>query len=73
MSISIELKRKAIEKNRAGFEGATDQQINIIWSALSEQAQHDYVASVQNLKPRKGKDDAVSTKQKTDIHDNDGK
>ncbi len=67
--MDIELIRKAIIKNRGGFEKASDGQIMIIWKSLDEPTQQKYLQSVSPkgaTKERKVKD-AVSDTPKRNV------
>lgn len=54
--LDIETIRKAVTKNRGGFEKASDAQIRIIWYSLDETTQQKYLKTVTPKTERKGKD-----------------
>ena len=67
--MDMDIIRKAIIKNRGGFEKASDGQIMIIWNSLDETTQQKYLQSVSPKgasKERKGKD-AVSDTSKRNV------
>ena len=54
--------REAVCKNRGGLDGASDDQIMIIWRHPPEETQKQYLESIKERK-----DDAVSHTTKRDV------
>jgi len=69
MALTKEKIREAVCKNRGGLNQASDEQIQTVWRSLTAETQKQYLDSIETRQTakKKGKTDAVSDKNKSDL------